>query len=109
MKLATLAAATVLLLSACAAPAAPAIAPPAEPSDGPKATDCLTAMADAEKLVDLTAQGAGLAAEGFDAVSRGDTAALDRMTAKVNELSPRVTIARAAYDASAKACKAAVR
>jgi ribosomal protein S5 len=67
---------------------------------------CTEALAAADVLIDLAAEGMGVAADGFFAASNFDVAGITEVTAKLDVLTPQVTAARADYDAATAECTA---
>lgn len=73
------------------------------PGSAPAA--CLAALDKAEEFQAVLINGIDLAAQGFDAVSNLDAAELGRVTSEIEDATPKVGAAKAAYTAAAAECR----
>ena len=73
------------------------------PESAPAA--CLAALDKAEEFQAILINGIDLAAQGFDAVSNLDVAEIRRITSEIEDSTPEVGAAAAAYTAAAAECR----
>lgn len=68
---------------------------------------CFTALQDAELIMGLAREGLGLSADSFNAVGDLDPDRIDANNAKMDELTPQLSAAVDAYNASSNECRTA--